>query len=39
VVPDVEKAVLSGELTPALAAQQILQTFRAGTDARAGFPA
>jgi LAO/AO transport system kinase len=27
-VPDLEKAVLSGELTPALAAQQILQTFR-----------
>jgi LAO/AO transport system kinase len=26
-VPDLEKAVLSGELTPALAAQQILQTF------------
>ncbi|TFV87807.1 methylmalonyl Co-A mutase-associated GTPase MeaB [Blastococcus sp. CT_GayMR16] len=28
-VPDLEKAVLSGELTPALAAQQILQTFLA----------
>jgi LAO/AO transport system kinase len=26
-VPDLEKAVLSGELTPALAARQILQTF------------
>jgi LAO/AO transport system kinase len=26
-VPDLEKAVLSGELTPALAAQQILETF------------
>ena len=26
-VPDLEKAVLAGELTPALAAQQILQTF------------
>ena len=26
-VPDLEKAVLSGELTPALAAQQILRTF------------
>jgi LAO/AO transport system kinase len=26
-VPDLEKAVLTGELTPALAAQQILQTF------------
>ncbi|SEK26324.1 LAO/AO transport system kinase [Blastococcus sp. DSM 46786] len=29
-VPDLEKAVLAGELTPALAAQQILSTFRAG---------
>jgi LAO/AO transport system kinase len=28
-VPDLEKAVLAGELTPALAAQQILQTFLA----------
>jgi GTPase len=28
-VPDLEKAVLSGELTPALAAQQILETFLA----------
>ncbi|WP_245159729.1 methylmalonyl Co-A mutase-associated GTPase MeaB [Blastococcus sp. CT_GayMR19] len=28
-VPELEKAVLSGELTPALAAQQILQTFLA----------
>jgi LAO/AO transport system kinase len=27
VVPDLEKAVLSGELTPALAAQQIVDTF------------
>jgi LAO/AO transport system kinase len=26
-VPDLEKAVLTGELTPALAAQEILQTF------------
>ena len=31
-VPDLEKAVLSGELTPALAAQQILQTFLAAPD-------
>ena len=29
-VPDLEKAVLSGELTPALAAQQILETFLVG---------
>jgi LAO/AO transport system kinase len=29
-VPDLEKAVLSGELTPALAAQQILDAFRGG---------
>ncbi|MCF6735335.1 methylmalonyl Co-A mutase-associated GTPase MeaB [Blastococcus sp. KM273129] len=28
-VPDLEKAVLAGELTPALAARQILDTFRA----------
>jgi LAO/AO transport system kinase len=28
--PELEKAVLAGELTPALAAQQILQTFLAG---------
>jgi len=27
--PELEKAVLAGELTPALAAQQILQTFLA----------
>jgi len=27
VVPELEKAVLVGELTPALAAQQILQSF------------
>ena len=33
-VPDLEKAVLSGELTPALAAEQILQTFLDG-DRRA----
>jgi LAO/AO transport system kinase len=26
-VPDLEKAVLAGELTPALAARQILDTF------------
>ena len=31
-VPDLEKAVLSGELTPALAAQQILQTFLAAPE-------
>src|SRR5687767_3802675 len=31
-VPDLEKAVLSGELTPALAAQQILETFLAAPD-------
>jgi LAO/AO transport system kinase len=29
-VPELEKAVLTGELTPALAAQQILQTFLTG---------
>ncbi|MGY1824762.1 MULTISPECIES: methylmalonyl Co-A mutase-associated GTPase MeaB [unclassified Blastococcus] len=29
-VPDLEKAVLAGELTPALAARQVLDTFRAG---------
>ncbi|MGY2076929.1 methylmalonyl Co-A mutase-associated GTPase MeaB [Blastococcus sp. SYSU DS0828] len=29
-VPDLEKAVLAGELTPALAARQLLQTFHAG---------
>jgi LAO/AO transport system kinase len=34
-VPELEKAVLAGELTPALAAQQILQTFLA----RPAFPA
>jgi LAO/AO transport system kinase len=28
----VEKAVLSGELTPALAAQQVLQTFLAAPE-------
>jgi LAO/AO transport system kinase len=33
-VPDLEKAVLSGELTPALASEQILQTFLDG-DRRA----
>jgi LAO/AO transport system kinase len=33
-VPDLEKAVLSGELTPALAAQQILQTFLAAPPQR-----
>jgi LAO/AO transport system kinase len=27
--PELEKAVLAGEITPALAAQQILQTFLA----------
>ncbi len=31
-VPDLEKAVLTGELTPALAAQQILQTFLAAPE-------
>jgi LAO/AO transport system kinase len=31
-VPDLEKAVLSGTLTPALAARQILQTFLAAAD-------
>jgi LAO/AO transport system kinase len=31
-VPDLEKAVLSGELTPALAAQQILQAFTASPE-------
>jgi LAO/AO transport system kinase len=30
--PDLEKAVLAGELTPALAAQQILQTFLAAPE-------
>jgi LAO/AO transport system kinase len=30
--PELEKAVLAGELTPALAAQQILQTFLAGDE-------
>ena len=34
--PELEKAVLAGELTPALAAQQLLETFLAGTD---GAPA
>jgi LAO/AO transport system kinase len=29
---DLEKRVLAGELTPALAAQQILQTFLGETD-------
>jgi LAO/AO transport system kinase len=38
-VPDLEKAVLSGELTPALAAQQILETFlTAPEDAPAVAP-
>ena len=27
-MPELEKAVLAGELTPALAAQQLLETFR-----------
>jgi LAO/AO transport system kinase len=31
--PDLEKAVLAGELTPALAAQQLLQTFLAAPEA------
>ncbi len=31
-VPDLEKAVLSGELTPALAAEQILRAFLAAVD-------
>jgi LAO/AO transport system kinase len=31
-VPDLEQAVLAGDLTPALAAQQILQTFLSGVD-------
>jgi LAO/AO transport system kinase len=35
-VPDLEKAVLSGELTPALAAAQILRAFLASPD---GAPA
>jgi LAO/AO transport system kinase len=30
--PDLEKAVLAGELTPALAAHQLLQTFLAAPD-------
>jgi LAO/AO transport system kinase len=32
-VPDLEKAVLAGELTPALAAQQILRSFLAAAEA------
>ena len=39
VSPQLEKAVLAGELTPALAAQQILQTFLAAPgDAAAVTP-
>jgi LAO/AO transport system kinase len=32
--PDLEEAVLAGELTPALAARQILETFLARPDPR-----
>jgi LAO/AO transport system kinase len=35
-VPDLEKAVLSGELTPALAAQQILEMFLAAPEEATG---
>jgi LAO/AO transport system kinase len=34
-VPELEKAVLTGELTPAMAAQQILETFLDGPEGRA----
>jgi LAO/AO transport system kinase len=36
-VPELEKAVLAGELTPALAAQQVLQTFLAAPEASAAI--
>ena len=35
-VPGLEKAVLAGELTPALAARQILETFLAPPDGGTG---
>jgi LAO/AO transport system kinase len=37
--PDLEKAVLAGELTPALAAQQILDTFLAAPEEESEVPA